>query len=166
MQKAAWTVFVVLLVFAVLFVTRSSASLPPMVASHFDAAGMPNAFMTHGGYVRFVLCFGVLLPVALVAFLTWIYSRANDLKLPNRDYWLAPQRIAQTRTRLVVHGIWFGSLLVTLACYVHWLVLGAYRRMPPQLSNTAVEAGLLTFFLISGGWIIALLIAFRRPRGE
>jgi hypothetical protein len=166
MQKAAWTVFVVLLVFAALFVTRSSASLPPLVASHFDAAGLPNAFMTRGGYIRFMLFLGIGLPVALVALLTLVYSRANDFKLPNRDYWLAPQHIAQTRARLVVHGVWFGSLLVTMACFVHWLVLGAHHRVPPQLSNTEVEAGLLTFFLISGGWIIALLIAFRRPRGE
>jgi uncharacterized membrane protein len=166
MQKAAWTVFALLLLFALVFVMRSSASLPALVASHFDAAGFPNAFMTRSGYTRFVLCLGIGLPVALVAFLTWVYSRANDFKLPNRDYWLAPQRIARTRARLVVHGIWFGSLLVTMVCFVHWLVLSAHRRVPPQLSNPAIEAGLLTFFLISGGWIIALLLAFRRPRGE
>ncbi|HWX79380.1 MAG TPA: hypothetical protein VNZ02_04785 [Steroidobacteraceae bacterium] len=166
MQKAAWSIFVLLLLFAIVFVTRSSAALPPLVGSHFDAAGFPNAFMTRGGYTRFVLCLGTLLPVALVALLTRVYSRANDLKLPNRDYWLAPERLARTRARLVAHGVSFGSLLVTMVCFVHWLVLGAYRRTPPQLSSAAIEAGMLTFFLISGGWIIVLLIAFRRPRGE
>ena len=166
MRKAAWTVFVLLLVFAAVFVTRSSAALPPLVGSHFDAAGFPNAFMSRGGYVRFVLCLGIGLPVALVALLTLVYSRANDLKLPNRDYWLAPERIERTRALLVVHGVWFGSLLVTLVCFVHWLVLDAYRRIPPQLSNTRMEAGLLAFALFSGGWILALLMVFRRPRGE
>ena len=166
MQKAAWVLFVLLLLFALAFVTRSSAALPPLVGSHFDAGGFPNAFMTRGGYTRFVLCLGILLPVALVALLTLVYSRADDLKLPNRDYWLAPERIARTRARLVAHGVWFGSLLVTMVCFVHWLVLDAYRRMPPHLSNTAIEAGMLTFFLISGAWILALLLAFRRPRGE
>jgi uncharacterized membrane protein len=166
MQKAAWTIFVLLLIFAFLLVTRTSPALPPLVGSHFDAAGYPNAFMTRGGYTRFVLCLGLAAPVALVALLTVVYSRANDLKLPNRDYWLAPERIARTRARLVVHGVWFGSLLVTMVCFVHWLVLGAYRRVPPQLSNTAIEAGMLAFGLISGAWSIALLIAFRRPRGE
>jgi len=115
--------------------------------------------------VRFVLCTGIVLPVALVALLTLVYSRASDLKLPNRDYWLAPERIERSRARLVVHGVWFGSLLVTLVCFVHWLVLDANRRIPPQLSNTAIEAGMLAFALISGGWILALLMIFRRPRG-
>jgi hypothetical protein len=166
MQKAAWITFVLLLVFALVFVTRTSAALPPLVGSHFDAAGFPNAFMTRGGYTRFVLCLGLAAPVALVALLTVVYSRANDLKLPNRDYWLAPERLGRTRALLVAHGVWFGSLLVTMVCFVHWLVLGAHRRVPPQLSSAAIEAGMLTFLLISAGWIIALLIAFRRPRGE
>jgi hypothetical protein len=166
MQKTAWTIFILLLVFAAFFVTRSTAALPPLVGSHFDAAGYPNAFMTRGGYMRLVLWLGIGLPVALVALLTLVYSRATDLKLPNRDYWLAPERIARTRARLVVHGVWMGSLLVTMVCFVHWLVLGAYRRIPPQLSNPWIEAGLLTFFLITLGWIIALLIVFRRPRAQ
>lgn len=166
MQKAAWTIFVLLLVFAGVFLTRSSASLPLLVGSHYDAAGFPNAFMSRGGYVRFVLCLGIGLPVALVTLLTLVYSRASDFKLPNRDYWLAPERIQRTRARLVTHGVWFGSLLVIMVCFVHWLVLGASRRMPPQLSNTSIEAGLLVFALISGGWIMALLMVFRRPRGE
>jgi uncharacterized membrane protein (DUF485 family) len=62
--------------------------------------------------------------------------------------------------------VWFGSLLVTMVCFVHWLVLSAYRRVPPQLSNTSIEAGMLAFGLISGAWVIALLMVFRRPRGE
>jgi len=165
MQKAAWPIFILLLVFAAFFVTQSAAALPPLVGSHFDAAGYPNAFMTRGGYTRFVLCFGVALPAALVALLTLVYSRARELKLPNRDYWLAPERIARTRARLVAHGVWFGSLLVSMVCFVHWLVLGAYRRVPPQLSNPLLEAGLLTFFLLAAGWIIAALIIFRRPQG-
>jgi hypothetical protein len=85
------------------------------------------------------------------------------MKLPNRDYWLAPERIAQTRSMLVAHGVWFGSLLVAMVCFAHWLELDAQRRVPPQLSNAALEVGLLVFFLIAGGWILGLLIAFRRP---
>ena len=134
-----------------------------MVPSHFDLAGYPNAFMTHSGYLRFMLLTGVVLPVALVLLLTFVYTHANDMKLPNRDYWLAPERIAQTRSMLVAHGVWFGSLLVAMVCFAHWLELDAQRRVPPQLSNAALEVGLLVFFLIAGGWILGLLIAFRRP---
>jgi uncharacterized membrane protein YfcA len=103
------------------------------------------------------------LPVALVALLTFVYSHANDMKLPNRDYWLAPEHIEQTRAILVTHAIWFGSLLVCMACFVHWLELRAHQLVPPQLSNSLFGAGLLTFFVITGGWLIVMLLAFRRP---
>ena len=165
MQKIAWTVFVSMLLIAIFFLWHSAPGLPPLVGSHFDAAGYPNALMTRSGYTRFVLSLGIGLPVAVVALLTLVYSRAGDFKLPNRDYWLSPERIDRTRNLLVAHAVWLGSLLVVMTCFVHWLVLDAYRRMPPQISNRWVEGGLLTFLAVTIGWIVVLLLAFRRPRG-
>jgi uncharacterized membrane protein len=161
-----WSVFIALLLLAILFVTGTASELPPMVASHFDASGQPNAFMSRTGYIRFVLCFAVGFPVAIVTILAMVYSRATDLKLPNRDYWLAPQRLDRTRAFLVAHGVWFGSLLVTLVCYVHWLELRANRRLPPHLSNQTFAALMLAFLIATGVWISALMFAFRRPASD
>ena len=158
-----WSVFIALLLLAILFVTGTASELPPMVASHFDASGQPNAFMSRSGYIRFMLCFAVGFPVVIVIILTMVYSRATDLKLPNRDYWLAPQRLNRTRAFLVAHGVWFGSLLVTLVCYVHWLELRANRLLPPHLSNQTFAALMLAFLIATGVWISALMFAFRRP---
>jgi uncharacterized membrane protein len=165
-HRVTWSVFIVLLLFAVLFVTGTASKLPLTVASHFDAAGQPNAFMSRGGYTRFVLCAAVGFPVIVVAILTAVYSRATDLKLPNREYWLAPQRLDRTRASLVAHGVWFGSLLVTLACFVHWLELGANLRQPPHLSNQTFAAVLIAFLIATAAWLAALMFAFRRPVGE
>ncbi len=165
-HRVTWAVFIALLAFAVLFVISTVSQLPPMVASHFDAAGQANAFMSRSGYTRFVLCLVLGLPLAVVAILTAVYSRATDLKLPNRDYWLAPQRIDRTRAFLVAHGVWFGSLLVILACFVHWLELTANRAQPPHLSNSMFAAVMIAFLLATAAWIAALMVAFRRPIGE
>jgi len=165
-HRVTWSVFVLLLLFAILFVAGTASELPPIVASHFDAAGQPNAFMSRSGYVRFVLCVSVGLPVAVVAVLWAVYSRATDLKMPNREYWLAPERLDRTRAFLVAHGVWFGSLLVTLGCFVHWLELGANRQQPPHLSNQSFAAVLIAFLVATAAWIAALMFAFRRPAGE
>jgi uncharacterized membrane protein len=162
--KPPWMVFFLILVFAVFYLVQTTPQLPQMVASHFDIAGYPNAFMTRRAYTRFILGFAVGLPIAIVALLTFVYAGARDFKLPNREYWLAPERLAGTRAFLIAHGVWFGSLLVTMVCYVHWLELAANRSVPPQLSNQKVSIGLLVFFLITAAWIIALLRAFRLPR--
>ena len=161
-----WSVFIALLLFAILYVTGTVSQLPLTVASHFNADGRANAFMSRSGYTRFVLCVAVGLPLAVVAILTAVYSRATDMKLPNREYWLAPQRVDQTRAFLVAHGVWFGSLLVVLACFVHWLELAANRAQPPHLSNSMFAAVMMAFLLATAVWIAALMVAFRRPVGE
>jgi uncharacterized membrane protein len=164
MKKIPWIVFALMLLFAVLYVTLTTPHLPAMVAAHFDAAGLATSFMTRSSYAKFILGMSVALPMAMVALLTLVYSNASDMKLPNRDYWLAPERIAQTRSVLVSYAVWFGSTLVAMGCYVHWLELAAHRSAPPQLSNQLFGGGLLAFFLITAGWIVALLGAFRLPR--
>ena len=163
MRRISWIVFALALLFAILYFSNTVSSLPPLVASHFDAAGHPNAHMTREFYTKFIFAMGVGFPIAMVALLTVIYSRASDMKLPNRDYWLAPERIGQTRSMLVTHGVWFGCLMVAMVCYVHWLELAAHRSAPPQLSNQMLMAGLLVFLGIAVGWILALLRTFRRP---
>lgn len=164
MNRIAWIAFAAMLLLAIVFFSSTTSSLPPLVASHFDGNGSPTASMTRDFYQKFVFFMGVGLPIAMVAFLTVIYSKASDMKMPNRDYWLAPERIAHTRALLVAQGVCFGCLMVAMVCYVHWLELTAHHSVPPHLSSRLVAVGLFVFFLASGGWIIALLRYFRRPR--
>jgi uncharacterized membrane protein len=164
MNKISWIAFALALLFAIFYFSNTISGLPPMVASHFDGAGFPTAHMTRASYTKFVFAIGVGFPIAMVALLSAVYSRAGDMKLPNRDYWLAPERIAQTRALLVAHAVWFGCLMVAMVCYIHWLVLAAHRSVPPHLSDQLVMGGLLVFMGIAVGWIIGLLRAFRLPR--
>ena len=165
MNRIPWIAFALALLFAIFYFSTTVSSLPPMVASHFDGAGFPTAHMTHEFYIKFVFAMGVGFPIAMVTLLTVVYSKASDMKLPNRDYWLAPERIARTRALLVAHGICFGCLMVAMVCYMHWLILIAHRSVPPRLSNQLVMGGLLVFMAIAVGWVIAVLRAFRRPTG-
>jgi cytochrome bd-type quinol oxidase subunit 1 len=164
MTRMPWIAFALALLFAIVYFSNTLAGLPPLVASHFDGAGFPTAHMTREFYYKFLFAMGVGFPVAMVALLSVVYMKANDMKLPNRDYWLAPERIAQTRSLLVSHAVWFGCLMVAIVCYMHWLVLGAHRSVPPHLSNQLVMGGLLVFMAIAVGWIFAVLRAFRLPR--
>jgi uncharacterized membrane protein len=158
-----WVAFVAILMFAATFVISTSSQLPTHVAVHFDAGGQATSFMSTDQYRLFILAFTIALPIVLVATLRGVYTRAKNFNLPNRDYWLAPQRIARTRSFLVAHGVWFGSLFTGLMCFVHWLVLDANRHIPPTLSNQAFFIGLLVFFGCMVAWLGTLLVSFRRP---
>jgi hypothetical protein len=162
-NRAALTVFALALLGAAVFINQTVFSLPPQVAVRFDPDGHATSFMAAAAYRRFVLVFAVLVPIAVVAALRSAYSKASTLKLPNREYWLAPQRIASTRAFLIAHGIWFGTLLVTLMAFTHGLILDANRHQPPALSNTAMLLGLLALLGCMLVWIGILMVAFRRP---
>ena len=166
MKGIPWIVFVVMLLFAIGYLILTASNLPPLVASHFNGAGDPTAYMTRSFYTQFVLALGVGLPLAMVALLTVVFSSAQDMRLPNRDYWLAPERIARTRSVLISFGVWMGSLMVAMVCYIHWLELAAHRSVPPHFSNHLVLGGLLVFFLITIGFIVAMLGAFHLPRDQ
>jgi uncharacterized membrane protein len=164
MNKIPWIAFALALLFAIFYFSNTVSSLPPMVASHFDGAGFPTTFMTRALYSKFVFALGVGFPLAIVALLSVVYSKAGDMKLPNRDYWLAPERIAQTRALLVSHAVWFGCLIVAMICYMHWLIMAAHHSVPLRLSNQMVMGGVLVFMGIAIGWLIGLLRTLRRPR--
>jgi uncharacterized membrane protein len=162
-SKAPWIIFVLALPLAAYFVLHSSPALPPLVASHFDAAGAPNAFMPRQTYVHFMLAMTVGFPAGLVGILTLAFSYAGNLKVPNRDYWLSPERIAGTRAFLVARAAWFGVMLCLMMGVVHYLELKANAQVPPHLSGSLAVTALLGFFLATAGWIFALMTAFRRP---
>jgi len=103
-HKFSWAVFAGMLLFAALFVNQTVGALPGLVAVHFDESGQATSFMEASRYRIFILLFTIVLPIVLVAVMASAYSRAKEMKLPNRDYWLAPQRIARTRSFLVAHG--------------------------------------------------------------
>jgi uncharacterized membrane protein len=155
--------FAIFVACAAAFVWLTSNRLPAMVASHFGSAGAANGFMPHAVYVDFMLAFVVGLPVLMVV-ATWlaIASPGARINLPNKDYWLAPARRAKTIEFLRSGTLWFGTMLVALLCYMHWLVVLANEAQPPQLSNTWFIGGLVVFVGAVLLWLKMFLGRFRR----
>lgn len=157
--------FACLLVAAGAYLLASTAALPERVASHFAADGTPNGFMHRDDYRQFILLFGLGLPVlvaSVVAFLPRLFT--GVLKLPHRDYWLAPERREQSLGFLGEHGWWLGCLLVLLMCGVHRLIaLANAPDAPPSLGATPffVLLGLFTLGLLA--CLARLMLHFRRP---
>jgi len=154
--------FVGVLLAATAFILYTGRGLPPIVASHFGAAGEANGSMTRGAYLAFMLVVTVGLP-ALVVFALDATLRAGTrfINLPNRDYWLAPERREDTIAFLLGQNVRFGTLLVVFLAYTHALVVAANGRQPPQLSSGAMLAGLVMFLLLTLLGLVRLVRRFR-----
>lgn len=157
-----YLIFALFAVCAVTFVAYTSHDLPALVASHFGASGMANGFMPREYYVRFMITFVIGLPTLMVFVSGYVLGSSKArINLPNRDYWLAPERYAETIALLRAGLIWFGILLVTFLCYVHWLVVVANSVQPARLPEAWFFGGLVAFFVAVLIWLRVLLGHFR-----
>jgi hypothetical protein len=165
MRKLPLACFLVLLALAALVVWTRSGALPEHVASHFDAAGNPTSFLPREDFRRFLLIFTVGIP-ALVTFATAVLPRLvprERINLPNKDYWLDPERADASVDFLTEQGLWFGCILVTFLTIFDGLVLRANAKLPVHLPGDEVVATMGIFFVILLFWIMRMIRRFRAP---
>ncbi len=163
--RVATVAFLVLVALLAAFVWTSAASMLPAVASHFDGAGTADGYMSRSAY-RLVLVL-LIVAVPLLLGLLPVAATMSDrmrLNIPNREYWLAPERRAETLAFLRVHGLWFASFVALFLAYVHWLVVEANRLHPPRLSTVSIQVGLAAFFIVLIVWLVVLYKRFPRRR--
>ena len=160
--------FALLLLLAALaaFVWRTSQALPPLVASHFAASGAANGFMPRGAYVTTLLALVIGVPLLLAALPSLIVSRSGDnLRLPHREHWLAPQQRAATFAFIGAHGQWFAAAVALFLADVHWLVVQANQAQPPVLATHAIQRALVAFCVVLALWLFVLYRRFRVRTG-
>jgi uncharacterized membrane protein len=147
---------------AILYATADS--LPAQVASHFDAGGYVNGYMARSNYLLFMslVTFGVpLLIVELNIVLPRFAPRL--VRIPARDYWLAPERRAETIASIATSGMLTASLITAFMIAVHLLVVEANRRSPPHIDNQLlwVLLGVLVVGMLA--WQFFRWRRFQRP---
>jgi hypothetical protein len=110
-------------------------TLPSHVASHFDASGTPDGWMSRNTYLGWMS--GVAIGVSGVfvsIFLGIRFLPPSTINLPRREYWLAPERSASTMAFLMRAGIWLACISLWLLLGVHLFVLSANSSEPVHLS--------------------------------
>ena len=136
--------------------------LPEVMASHFDGLGDPNGWSSKA--VFFGIYAGVLvLTIIIFAVIPnkFLHRSKTWLNLPDKEYWLAPERKHQTVAFIRSHLMYFGVVNVLLAIYVVQLVILANFNEQPRLSHTVVWA-LMIYFAYVAIWLIRFFIRFRR----
>lgn len=155
--------FLVVLVAAGAFVWLSSTGLPPVVASHFGTGGAANGFAGRGAYTMLMIAMVIGVP-GLVASSIWLVRTLPPqlVNLPNKRYWLAPERRAATLEALASLSLRFAVALAVFLCFVHWLVVRANAVQPPTFPESWFFVGLAGFGVATLAWIVALFRRFGR----
>jgi uncharacterized membrane protein len=139
--------------------------LPDRVASHFAASGMPNGWMMKSQF--FAVYAVTLLPALAVEF--WVgrsIARTPDAKinLPNKEYWLAPERRASTFAYFENFFAWYGCALLLLVVFVMGLAMRANLTPPPRLPTGPTITALVVFVLYNIAAVVMVLRRFSSMR--
>lgn len=139
--------------------------LPLQLASHFDGRGVANGFMPRADFfwVFAAVGGGTVLLLLSVPWLTRAIS-PQFVNIPNREYWLVPERRAQVQQKLGAFMAWTAAGCTVLLAAVLELVLRA------NLEHQTLASGPMWLFV--GLYIVGtslsivwLVRAFRVPDG-
>jgi uncharacterized membrane protein len=157
-------IFVLLVLYAAVHFSYYYPLLPGVVASHFNAAGVANGWQPKSAF--FGVFVGVSILATLIGFgLPWLIGvmPVSLVNLPNKEYWLAQERMAETKSFLTGYFAWF-------ACAMYLVVILTFdfavqynlhaEHLPDPARQWYILAGFLVFTVV---WIIRMLAKFLRP---
>ena len=137
--------------------------LPDRVASHFNAAGVADGWMSRDAHL--ILAVGLFAGMTAMFGLIGASMRrlpARWISLPKRDHWLSGDREEQTRRELAVWCHGFGALLNLFLAVVFQLVYLANLRDPPALDSRVMLACLVGYVGLSLAGVIAMISRYSR----
>jgi uncharacterized membrane protein len=137
--------------------------LPDPMASHFNASGVATAWMPKSGFFLLIAVVTVASSVPVFLVPMSISKLSNDkINLPNKEYWLAPDRRDATLEYFGNQMGWFGcALLAFLFCGLYNAVAANFRPDHHFDSDSfyVVLGGFLAFIIF---WLVHLLSHFSR----
>ncbi|MBB6051083.1 DUF1648 domain-containing protein [Armatimonas rosea] len=139
------------------------SALPEKMASHFGPSGQADGWMSKTSFMIFYLALVSIFSLMWIGIGAILKKTPNDMiNLPNKEYWLAPERWEQTIARLghqmSVFGIATGAFLMAVmhSCFL------------ANLSGGNQLGGLffvyfIGFMLFTGIWTVQMLRESRLP---
>ena len=163
MRKISLIVFIILLLLSIAHVVYYYPLLPDRVASHFGASGRPDAWSSKETFVKIYLIV-VALIAALFPGIGLILRKTPTtmINLPNKDYWLSPERKQETIDVLSRQFLWFGSATLLLLLDIFHQSFRVHLGQAKTLEHPV--ASIVVYVLFATLWSIALIAKFLRKQ--
>jgi uncharacterized membrane protein len=133
--------------------------LPAQVASHFGPSGAPNSWMPKELFIKLNLGAAALLSLMFLLLIPLKFRSldASRIRLPNKDYWMAPARRGETADFLREAMLWFGAATMFLMLDVFHQVYRFNLGLSKQLEHPLASLGAYVAFTV-----VWMSVFFRR----
>lgn len=135
--------------------------LPATVSSHFDGGGRPNGWSSKQAFYTLYLFI-----VGLMTFCFFLLPRllrhvpSSLINLPNREYWLVPERKTEALAMLEEEMGWFGIAILLLLIWTLQLAINANLPGGGALRSDVMLMLIGGFFAFTIVWVIRLYRRF------
>ena len=153
---------IILLVWVLLFIGQAFyyfPKLPEIMASHFNAGGQANGFMSKASFFALEGVIGAFLVCISLAMEKTLPLLPNSMiNLPNKDYWLAPERRVDTFAAMGDSFKWMSIAVVALFVAINQIVFDAnIAKTDPDPSRFWILLAIFVSFTL-----VMLLTTFKR----
>jgi len=157
---------VVMLAVAAVQLAYFYPQLPAVIASHFNAAGAANSWQPKGVFVG-LMCFVYALLASMYLLLPQLIMSmpASLINLPNKTYWLAPERRLLTAHMVGDEIAWLGVAIFGFIIFVSQLAINANLPGANAQLGPAMWWFVAIFVVISVIWTVRFYRTFSRTSG-
>jgi uncharacterized membrane protein len=139
--------------------------LPQRMASHFGASGMPNGWMSKSAFfVVYALIIGVAALVGYLVLRSIAKKSPERINLPNKKYWLASERRAETLAFFERYFAWYSCVLLLILVLAMGLAIQANFTSPPRMATGPIVSVIAGFVVFNVAWVVQLMRHFSNPR--
>lgn len=137
--------------------------LPDTVASHFDFNGNPNGCLSKGSFIGTYI---IVMLLMLFSFLflpsRFKYIPRSLINLPNKDYWLAPERKGETFQIIEEKMLIFGIATTLFLIITFQLVFQANLNSTCHFSTDTMMIFFGGYILFTIVWTVRFVARFRK----
>jgi uncharacterized membrane protein len=164
-MKLSRILFITALLIAALEALYYYPIMPERMAVHFNASGIADGF---GPKQPFFMVLGIATGICFFLFGSFSFLMRiipdSMVNLPNKSYWLAPERRKETHKRLTGQMLLLGAMTMLLLDGVMYLCFKANLSPTPAIPAEILWVMLALFMAANIVIIVSILRCFRLPK--
>jgi uncharacterized membrane protein len=135
--------------------------LPETMASHFGPTGQADGWSSKASFMRiYLIIIGSVVTMAIFVLALLPKIPASMINLPHKDYWLAPERRAESMAFIQRQMLWFTAALLLLLVDILQQSVRVNLGRAAQLEHPLTS--LIIFGVFTLGWLGVLISKFGR----
>ncbi|CAM3095249.1 DUF1648 domain-containing protein [Rariglobus hedericola] len=140
-------------------------NLPDRIATHFNAAGEADGWMSRDAHLVSFIALGLGMSAFIIGLCFAIrWFPADKLNVPNKAFWQKPANRAVAMGFLFYHAFWLGALSFAFIAAVNYFIVAANQNSASMLATRGLQITSGLFIVGVIAWSFLLVRFFQKTK--